>query len=109
VVSKQSKNPAAAWNFLKFISSKDSLDKYYVVHNQPSSRKDLITLQISDPQIGVFANANLTAKSFYRPDQARMDDIFGKMIDNVILNGMASQDALSQAEQQVSTIVQNAQ
>jgi ABC-type glycerol-3-phosphate transport system substrate-binding protein len=104
VVSKQTKSPNTAWDFLKFISSKDSLDKYYAKHKQPSSRKDLIALQINDPDIGVFANANLTAKSFYKPDQEKMDAIFGRMIDNVILNGLKPEDALSQAEQQAAAI-----
>ena len=57
----------------------------------PSSRLDLIALQVQDPDIGVFANAGLTAKSFYRPDQVKMDNIFGQMIDNVILNGLPAQ------------------
>ncbi len=103
-VSKQSKNSAVAWDFLNFLSSKDSLDKYYAKDKQPSSRNDLISLQIQDPDIGVFANANLTAKSFYRPNQAKFDDIFGEMIDDVILNGMSSQQALSQAQQKASTL-----
>jgi multiple sugar transport system substrate-binding protein len=104
VVSKQSKNSAVAWDFLKYMSSKDTLDKYYALHKQPSSRKDLIALQIQDPDIGVFANANLTAKSFYRPDQAQMDNIFGNMIDNVILNGLPADQALQQAQAQASAI-----
>lgn len=106
VVSKQSKNSAVAWDFLQFLSSKDSLDKFYAVHKQPSSRQDLIALQIQDPDIGVFANANLTAKSFYKPDQVKMDAIFGTLIDNVILNGLSAEDALSQAEQQAATLRQ---
>ncbi|MBI5530698.1 MAG: extracellular solute-binding protein [Candidatus Doudnabacteria bacterium] len=104
VVSKQSKNSAVAWDFLKFLSSKTSLDKYYAKHKLPSSRKDLISLQIQDPEIGVFANANLTAKAFYRPDQAKMDTIFGRMIDNVILNGLTADRALNQALQEASAI-----
>jgi multiple sugar transport system substrate-binding protein len=104
VVSKQSKNPLVAWDFLKFLSSKDSLDKYYALHKQPSSRKDLIALQISDPDIGVFANANLTAKSFYRPDQVQIDNIFGNMIDNVILNGLPARQALEQAQAQAAAV-----
>lgn len=104
VVSKQNKNPDVAWSFLKFISSKDVLDKYYAKNKHPSSRKDLISLQISDPDIGVFANANLTAKSFYKPDQAKMDNIFSKLIDNIILNGLPPEEALSQAEQQAEAI-----
>ncbi|MEO0206743.1 MAG: hypothetical protein ABIL22_08750 [candidate division WOR-3 bacterium] len=104
VVSKQSKNQLWAWDFLKFISSKEALDIYYAKNKQPSSRKDLIQLQIQDPEIGVFAHANLTAKSFYKPDQQKMDDIFGRMIDNVILNGVSVQEALSQAQAQAATL-----
>ena len=104
VVSRQSKNSAVAWDFLKFLSSKDSLDKYYALHKQPSSRKDLIALQVQDPDIGVFANANLTAKSFYRPNQVQMDNIFGNMIDSVILNGLPASQALEQAQAQAAAI-----
>jgi multiple sugar transport system substrate-binding protein len=104
VVSKQSPNAAVAWDFLKFISGKDALDKYYAAAKQPSSRRDLIELQLQDPDIGVFAAANLTAKSFYRPNQQVIDDIIGKMIDAVVLRGLEPDQALSQAEQQASAI-----
>ncbi len=99
-VSKQSKNQPAAWDLLKFLTGKTSLDKYYAQHKLPSSRKDLISLQIQDPDIGVFANANLTAKPFYKPDQQKLDAIFAKTIDSVILNGINPEEALSQASQQ---------
>jgi len=104
VVSKQSKNAAAAWDFLTFLSSKDALDQYYAKDKLPSSRLDLISLQVNDPDIGVFANANLTAKSFYRPDQVKMDNIFGQLIDNVILNGLPAQQALQQAQAQAQAV-----
>lgn len=109
VVSKQSKNQAVAWDLLKFLTSKDSLDKYYAKNKQPSSRKDLIQVQINDPEIGVFAHANLTAKSFYKPSQTKIDDIFAKAIDNVILNGVSVNDALNQAEQQASVVARSYQ
>ncbi len=109
VVSKQSKNQEAAWKFLKFISSKEALDIYYAQNKQPSSRKDLIELQIPDPEIGVFAHANLTAKTFYKPDQQKMDDIFGLMIDNIILKGESVREALEQAQQQADVLGRNNQ
>ncbi|MDE2312427.1 MAG: extracellular solute-binding protein [Patescibacteria group bacterium] len=109
IVSRQSRNPAAAWSFLSFLTSKDSLDTYYAQNKVPSSRRDLIALQAADPDIGVFANANLTAKSFYRPDQAKMDDIFGHVIDNVILNNVSEADALSQAQQQAAALTAGSQ
>lgn len=104
VVNKQSKNSEAAWNFLKFVTSKDNLEKYYKAYKYPSSRKDLVEMQTNDPQIGVFAHAGLTAKPFYRPDQAKIDAIMLKAIDNVTLSGMRVEQAIQQAEQQVSTL-----
>ena len=106
VVSKQSPNQVAAWTFLKFLSSKTTLDKYYASNPEPSSRTDLIDLQVQDPTIGVFSNAGLTAKDFYRPNQTSMDNIFGNMIDNVTLNGLTPEQALDEGQQQAATLTQ---
>jgi ABC-type glycerol-3-phosphate transport system substrate-binding protein len=106
VVNKQSPNSAVAWDFLKFATSKDSLDKYYATNKAPSSRKDLIGLQIQDLEIGTFANANLTAKSFYKPDDSKMDTIFNKMIDNVLLKGQSVSQALDQAQSEARVLTQ---
>jgi ABC-type glycerol-3-phosphate transport system substrate-binding protein len=104
VVSKQSKNSAVAWDFLKFITSKEVLDKYYAQNKQPSSRKDLIELQVQDPEIGTFAAANLNARSLIRPEQAKFDTIIGQMIDDVILKGLRLDEAISRSDQQISTL-----
>jgi len=104
VVNKQSPNAAVAWDFLNFAVSKDALDKYYANAKLPSSRRDLIALQIQDLDIGVFAHANLTAKSFYKPDEAKMNTILNKMIDNVLLNRLSVNEALSQAQNEAGTL-----
>lgn len=109
VVSKQSKNADVAWDFLKFLTSKKVLDGYYSANKQPSSRKDLVELQAADSEIGVFATANLTSKSFYRPNQQQVDEIFGKAIDNVILSGYDIDQALQDAENQISGILRQLQ
>jgi multiple sugar transport system substrate-binding protein len=107
VVNKQSKQQLEAWNFLKFATSKESLDAYYAVDKQPSSRRDLIELQQQDPAIGVFAKANLTAKSFYKPNEAKMDGIIGAMIDAVVLKGFTVDQAVGQAQSQASVLGQS--
>lgn len=104
VVNKQSKNQAVAWDFLKFATSKDSLNLYYKTDKQPSSRRDIIEQQTSDTDIGVFAHANLTGKTFYKADEAKFDAIIAEMIDNVILHGQKSEEALSRAQSQASTL-----
>ncbi|MBL8029730.1 MAG: extracellular solute-binding protein [Candidatus Doudnabacteria bacterium] len=105
VVSKQSKFSDYAWDFLKQVTTKDALSSYYAQTKVPSSRRDLIEFQTADPEIGVFASSNLTAKSFYKPDQTRFDNLFGQMIENIILKGFSEEEALNQAEQQASTLV----
>jgi multiple sugar transport system substrate-binding protein len=107
VVSKQSKNSAVAWDFLHFITQKKNLEAYYKQDKEPSSRKDIIDSQINDTQIGTFAHANLTAKSFYKPDQVKMDNIFGQMIDNVVLKGVRVEDAVGQAQVQAGTLTRH--
>ncbi len=103
-VSKASKNQAWAWNFLKFATSKESLDGYYKIDKEPSSRRDLIELQSSDPDMGVFAHANLTGKTFYKADEAKFDAIIGDMIDSIVLRGQSVDQALSRAQSQASTL-----
>ena len=106
VVSKQSKHSQAAWDFLKFISSKTELDKYYASNKVPASRRDLIEQQIQDPEIGVFADANLTARSFLKPDEAKMENIIRRAIDNVILKGITVEEAISTAQTQAGELTQ---
>lgn len=105
VVSKKSAHKQEAWDFLKFISSKQALDAYYAKDKEPSSRRDLIEKQTQDLDIGVFAHANLTAKSFYKFDEAKFDKIFGDMIERIIFNGDKVQSALSRAQSQAAAIV----
>lgn len=104
VVSKQSKQSAWAWDFLKFATSKASLEGYYKIDKEPSSRRDLIEMQSSDPELGVFAHANLTGKTFFKADEAKFDAIIGDMIDSVVLRGQTVVQALGQAQSQASTL-----
>lgn len=107
VVSKRSSEVVqkAAWDFLKFATSKEMLDQYYAKDKQPSSRRDLIALQTADLEIGVFAHANLTAKSFQKYDERRYDAIFAEAVDAILLRGENAQTAISRAQNQVSTLV----
>jgi hypothetical protein len=48
----------------------------------------------------VFAHANLTAKTFYRPDQPKFDAIIAKSIDDIVLRGVSVDEAVSNAASQ---------
>ncbi len=109
VVSKASvdrKTRDAAWDFLKFATSSKVLDSYYAKDKQPSSRRDLIELQTQDLEIGVFAHANLTAKSFYKVDEQKFDALIGDVIENILFRGQKTSSALSKAQSQAGSLVQ---
>jgi multiple sugar transport system substrate-binding protein len=104
VVSKQSKVSDWAWDFLKFATSKEALETYYKGDKEPSSRRDLIEKQSSDPEMGVFAHANLTGKTFYKADESKFDAIMADMIDNINLRSQPVDQALPRAQSQAGTL-----
>ncbi len=105
-VSKSSKNPEVAWNFLKFITGREQLTKYHEDHKLASSRKDILPTQSSDLEIGVFADNALTARSVYKPDANLFEGIFLRMIDDVNLRNFDVDEALSNAVQQINLTLQ---
>ncbi len=106
-VAKASKNSAVAWDFLKFISQKAELDKYYAKHKLVASRKDILPSQVPDTEIGVFAENALTAKSVYKKDANLFEAVFLKAIDDVILKNLDAVSALRNAAQQINLSLRN--
>ena len=104
-VSKSSPNVDLAWDFLKFATSKEVLQSYYEANPVPASRKDIISEQISDPNLGVFAESALTAKTFYKPDAAAVEAVFIRMIEDVILRGKTPRQAVSTGSQLLNDLL----
>ncbi len=105
-VSKSSKNAAAAWDFLNFITQNQELSKYYSKHKQVSSRKDILATQTTDVDIGVFAEAALTARSVYKKDSNIFEAVFAKMIDDVVLRNFTPEQAMQNAAEQINLNLQ---
>ena len=101
VVHKNSKYQNAAWELIRIATSKEVLAKYYKGKRVPSSRFDLADTQVTDADVGIFATSGLTAKSFYRPDQLKVDRSFGETIDDIVLRGRSYEDAMRLLEQKV--------
>ncbi len=101
-VAKSSKQQAAAWDFLNFITQKAELTKYYSKHKQVASRKDMLPDQYSDTEIGVFAESAPNARSVYKRDANVFESVFAKMIDDVVLRSFPVDTAVSNAVQQIN-------
>jgi multiple sugar transport system substrate-binding protein len=81
-VSKKSANIDYAWDFLQFATKAGNVDSYLKSTEKPTALRSLVNSQLSDDNIGIFANQVLTAKSWYRGfDFNAVEGIFADLID----------------------------
>lgn len=78
---------------------------YLQMTGKPTGRKDLIEAQKTDPKIGVFAQQNLIAKSWYQVDPESIEIILAEMIDKVNRGQAGTQEAIRAAAAQVGQLM----
>lgn len=106
VVAKKSTNQDLAWNFLMQLTQPDLLQKVLDKAKRPSARKSLLTAQLQDERVGVFASQVLTATSWYRgKDSAAMERAFREMI-TAVLGGTPTIRAVRFAADQIALTIQ---
>jgi len=96
-VSKKSEHPEQAWDFIKFLSSKENNKEYCTNTSNPTPRLDLINEPQEDPILGVFIQQALSAKSWYKKDAYEVEDIFGEAINKVVEEGLTPLKAIDEA------------
>lgn len=108
-VSKQSQNPAWAWDYILYLASTSGVSSSYLqATGHPPALRSLIAAALNDPNLGVFARQALTARSWYEADSQKIDDIMNSVVKSA-LNGTASPaTALSQAQDQITQLMTQA-
>lgn len=104
-VSLQSKYPYEAWRLVHYLAAGNGTVPYLNAAGRPAARHDLIEQQKSDPDVGVFAEQALTARSWFQVDNKAIETIFADMIDNVNLGRQTVRDALKEAEDKVTVLM----
>lgn len=108
-----------SWNFLKFLSAKENLQKRYEItaktrlFGEPPSRTDMADSHKGDPFIGTFITQALTAKSWYLTDRTfegekginmqvkkQVSSAIGK-----IIQGRTAKEALTETEKNIQQIL----
>lgn len=85
--------------------SYDTAKKYVEKTGKPSGRRDLIELQKNDTKVGVFAQQNLIAKSWYQADAQAVESIMAEMIEQVVGGQLSSGEAIRSAALKVSQLM----
>lgn len=105
-VSKQSKNPTWAWDFIINMATQPQIaGQYSDITGQPPALRELISQKINDPALGVFARQALTARSWNQPDETRVDGIFNDAIVSAIVSQSNTREILSRAQSQITQLM----
>ncbi len=87
VVSKKSKYTNEAWDFVQFITKEEQAKSYLEKTNLPTALRSLVPAQKENDDMAVFADQVLTAKSWYKGQNAgAAEEAIKEMIDTAIAN-----------------------
>lgn len=82
-VSKKSQYKDEAWDFIQFAAKEENAKSYLDKTKKPTALRSLIAEQLEDPEIGIFADQVLTAKSWYHgSDAIAAETILAELIDD---------------------------
>jgi len=116
-VAKRSQNSKQAWEFLKFLSSKESLQKLYQTQSQvrlfgePYPRMDMAGLSVSNAMVAPFVNQANKAKTWYLCSRTFDNGLNDRMIKyfedavNGVNSGTSATEMLSTTAQGVSQLL----
>jgi multiple sugar transport system substrate-binding protein len=117
-VSSKSKHQAEAWEFLKYLTSKETMVALYTEvtkdptrpFGEPYSRIDLAQTIINDPYVGAYVRQAQTAQSFFLASKTYdngINDLMIKYLEDAVnsLNKGVSVDAALQTAAQGFTQV----
>lgn len=103
-VSKNSKHPNEAWDFIKFMSSRSNSNAFTRSTNTISARKDLSDTQSGRHYYGIIAGQISYSKTWYRKNTLEVENIFARMINNVITDSVPPKIAIETAVRDMNNL-----
>ena len=104
-VSKQSKVPEWAWDFVLYATTDENIASLYTnATRRPPALRTLIDKAKTSAELGVFAKQALTARSWHNPDMNKVEALFNSAILQVIRGQSDVRQALRQVKDQVDQL-----
>ena len=104
-VSKQSKLPAWAWDFVIQATTNEGIARSYLASaGHPPALKTLIEEKIGDPDVNVFASSALLARSWYHVNNQEIHSALNDAIQSVLNGRSTSRDALRTASARIDQL-----
>jgi multiple sugar transport system substrate-binding protein len=104
-VSKDSTQIAGAWNFIINLTTSVADENIYTKDTgAPPALRSAIAADLGNPSLAVFAEQELTARSWHESDSEQIDTIMNGAIQNVLNGAADSTTALTQAQTAMNSI-----
>ena len=104
-VSRLSKNPSPAWQFIFWVSGAQGAKAYQQASGRPPARRDLITAGGKTEADQVFFKQALASRSWPVPDEEAARRIFETALDSLASRAITPEQAISQISQQLSRLL----
>ncbi len=102
-VSKDTEYPDWAWDFIQYAADKEQVTSYLNEAQKPTALRSLINGQLSDEDLGVFAEQLLLADSWYHgADVAAMEEAIKDLIDEILAGTDQPEESIEKAARVVS-------
>jgi ABC-type glycerol-3-phosphate transport system substrate-binding protein len=93
-----------AWSFIEFVTQAGNINPYLQMTNRLPAQLSLLIQQKDDPNMGVYANQLLTAKSWYLGnDGPGVEKILQELITNALTEKSTAQELLDLANKRIQS------
>lgn len=97
-ISNKSKYKNEAWDFIQFATKAEQAKSYLDKTKKPTALRSLVSGQLDDIDVGVFADQVLTAKSWYKgQDSSAAEKAMNELIDNTVAAQMSIENTVELA------------
>lgn len=103
-VSATAAAPETAWQLVRFMTNAESSAALNEKLSAPPARKDGVVQLQRDPELGVFAEQALTAKSWPVVNIAATDQVFTELTDGVASGTATIREALARAQDRLNQL-----
>lgn len=105
-VARKSVSQDLSWSLLTHLSKADQQKAILDIAKRPASRKALLTEQLNDERVGVFASQVLTATNWYQGNNiTATEDALRAMVDDIVAGRSPVNQAVKRASDAVSQTI----
>ncbi|HEY4500040.1 MAG TPA: extracellular solute-binding protein [Candidatus Paceibacterota bacterium] len=106
-VSAKSQWPTWGWDLIQELTTNETaVETFLQTSGLPPALRTLIQKYSSDPDLGIFARQALTARSWPQINKQLIAQIFSQMIAAVVNQQLDPREAITQAENEVTGLMQ---